>query len=387
MKIIHFIKTSGLVYDARLVKEVESLNEVGVESAIAALIDENIASSGRLDCGAEWETLSLWSRRAFPSARFLLAKSLEASVKYLRIVKREKADVVWVHDLPLLAVVFVFGLLWKPFGRRRRIIWDHHELANDSWFEKPLTRFLMRSCIHMSDVVVGCNVWRQEVLCERLRIRKTAKFFVIQNLAALSFSELGRGELPEKLSEWLGGERFALFQGMGRESRCAVEVGRAVKRFGGIKLVFLGPVDADVETGLRAVYGDDFESSVYVTGMTPQNELYRVIDHAEVSLVFYREINKNNWLCAPNRLYQAIARGVPVICGSNPPMECVVRESETGVVVQGDGHDDRKIEEGLRLFYVNRERFADNAKRNRDRYLWENQGEVFRLIVQQISDF
>jgi hypothetical protein len=82
--------------------------------------------------------------------------------------------------------------------------------------------------------------------------------------------------------------------------------------------------------------------------------------------------SENTRLCAPNRLYQALSRGVPVVVGSNPPMAHLVRETDCGVVLRTDGADVNDVRAGLRMSAARRQRVATSGSMRRH-LAWESQ--------------
>src|SRR4029077_8285796 len=103
-------------------------------------------------------------------------------------------------------------------------------------------------------------------------------------------------------------------------------------------------------TVLQALRRDDpaLDDQVRFTGAVPQLELTRFIDHAYASVVLYEAHSANTVLCAPNRLYQAVMRRVPVIDGTNPPMAHIVKTRGCGVILKGDGGDVDDLCEAMR---------------------------------------
>ena len=107
--------------------------------------------------------------------------------------------------------------------------------------------------------------------------------------------------------------------------------------------------------------------------MVPQFELVNYIDNALASIVLYNAGTQNSRLCAPNRLYQALSRGVLVIAGSNPPMKTLVERLGCGVVLQGDGRDEKDVRQGIRSLMANHEKYKKNAETQKQAVTWESQ--------------
>ena len=98
----------------------------------------------------------------------------------------------------------------------------------------------------------------------------------------------------------------------------------------------------------------------------------------------YKKDIDNWWLCAPNRLYQALIRGIPVIVGINPPMASLVNKYHCGVVLAGDGSNVENIKNGIIEMIENQAKFHKNTKHCLDDLFWESQIPVFKKILETI---
>ena len=79
-------------------------------------------------------------------------------------------------------------------------------------------------------------------------------------------------------------------------------------------------------------------------------------------------------------MYQALARRVPVVVGSNPPMAGLVKAARCGVVLRTDGGDVKDVCEGLRKLEAGYKEFAEHAAAPRD-LMWESQNEVIARTI------
>lgn len=383
VKILHIIKTTGIIYDDRLLKETSTLSELGAEVEIAALEDQNEIGSGKTLAGVPWKTLSLKSRKWFPSAKGLSIKSLEFASRTLCYLKKSKADVLWAHNIENLPLVCFAGLFWKPFRKARKIVWDLHEFPSTFYREKRIGQIIFNFSLSLSDIVICANQARVDELFRGCFSKFSNKATVVENFPTKEFSELPKGELPHDLKEWLNGDPFILVQGMGMLSRRTAESIEAIRQIGGFRVVILGPLNESVDRELeRRKIPTDL---IYVTGMVPQNELYHVIDHAYASIVFYGFTNDNNRLCAPNRLYQAVCRGVPLVCGCNPSMKNLVELHRCGIVTDGDGGSVDDIVNAVKTLISKIDAIRENTGRARSQVTWESQVHIFEMIMLRIQ--
>jgi len=109
----------------------------------------------------------------------------------------------------------------------------------------------------------------------------------------------------------------------------------------------------------------------------PQIELTDFIDKAIGSVIFYKKSNINNWLCAPNRFYQSLARSTPVLTGNNPIFVNAIKDSFSGVIAQTDGSLEKEIKKSILFFVENKESFIVDSS-----YVWESQESIIIELVQ-----
>lgn len=151
------------------------------------------------------------------------------------------------------------------------------------------------------------------------------------------------------------------------------ELVQAILELEGVRLIVIGPYQQHDITYLRQQHGDQLSQRILFTGYVPQLQIVPYIDNALASVVLYDTGSENSRLCAPNRLYQALARGVPVVVGINPTMADLVNRYRCGVVLQTDGRDPTDIRVGLMTALDEQHILRHNTYAVRDRLLWERQ--------------
>lgn len=373
-KVLMLIKTTGLEYDDRVRKECLSLLELGVEPVIGVLDDSNCGREGKTDYGVRFCAVNLWSRSVFSSARGLSVKTAELVAKFVRLILVERPVVLWIHDFTTLGVV-PFALALRRMGLVERIVWDQHELPPDGWLDGGRMKSVIGSLMRRCDAVISANQERLDLLGSLLeKGGRIGNGHVLQNYPDEDYCQLPKGRLPDEVSDWLGGVPYLITQGGGDDDRRLSECVEAVINSDGlVKLVVVGRYQDEMILEFRRRWGAKFERSVFFTGMVPQMRVVNFLDNAHGSIVFYWRESRNSWLCAPNRLYQAIARGIPVLVGCNPPLKAVVARAGVGVVIDSDGENLEDVGRGIQALMRDREAFAEAAVRNRAAHRWEFQ--------------
>jgi len=377
--ILMIIKTSGLAYDDRLRKELKSLLELGQCVKIIALEDGNQRDRGMTE-KVPFRTISLFTRKILPHKRGLAFKTLEMYAHFIRFILTERPDVLWIHDIEMAGLAPI-GWLLKKLGLISWLVWDQHELPTEKVLDDSVLRSIFKSILNLCDIIVSANRERREFLLRKLEYCHCDKFKVIENFADEIFYKLPHGVLPEKIKSWLGNHMYILAQGGGANpGRYLAEVVEAVMTINNIKLVVVGPFAKEERTNLHSRY-KNLDEKVYFTGWVRQFELVNYIDNAVASIVLYNTDKNNNRLCAANRLYQALSRGVPAIVGSNPPMKSLVKSLRCGVVLQYDGRNIFDISEGIHSLLRDYGDYKKQTVEQKHTLTWESQKMTIGTVI------
>jgi glycosyltransferase involved in cell wall biosynthesis len=374
------IDTTGLEYDDRLKKECFTLKELGYSPWIVVLEYANTKKHGITGDGIPYRAIRLISRKILPRGRVLAIKVLEMYVKFIREMLRRHVQVVWLHNIEMTGLIPVAWVL-RRLGFVQRIVWDQHELPPEWLLRNRFWQSVLRKLVDACDAIVVANKQRRDFLLENLGEVVREKLHIIENFADQRFAGLPQGVLPTALQDWLKGKLYLLAQGGANPDRHLEELVEAVLRVEDVKLVVVGPYQPQKLDALRLRWGDQLTNHVYFTGLVPQTELVNYIDHALASVVLYAQSSENTRLCAPNRLYQALARGVPVLVGSNPPMASVVQRMGCGEVLPDDGEDVRGLLLGIQNVMANAQVYKERAQAVRGHFIWEEQITTLAAIV------
>jgi glycosyltransferase involved in cell wall biosynthesis len=366
--------TSGLEYDDRVRKEALSLKEfANVE--VFFITPENNSGAGVTSYGVPYRIFSLKLRRLLPSGKYTFIKSFEFFLTVRKYLKR--FDVVWVHDVHVAAIPF--------FLSHKNIVWDLHEIPA-AFINSQLKRKIFGYIENKCRVIIHANPHRISYLIKAGVIRKKHKHLVLRNYPDSSF--LNSDLVDKKFNEfkdWLNNSEFVYLQGLQGIHRFPEQTIAAIMVSNDIKAVVLGNFNADVKDYLLKEYGKDLFNKVFFRGMLPQLETMKYIVNSLFSMVFYNNNTPNNMLCEPNRMYQAIALGKPVIVGSNEPMKEIVEKFGFGIVINGYGNEISEITSAIELMKSNYKQYHSNILHHRQKIIWSSQEPIFADILSRLK--
>ena len=234
--------------------------------------------------------------------------------------RRHLADLVLVHDLELV-------LPARIAARGRRVVWDVHEdlaesVGDRSWIPKPL-RPTARRLVAITEKVAAFRT--PLILAEESYADRFGPWPVVPNTTPVpeSFAPYSDGPLPRLV--YVG----RISRSRGLESM--IEIGRRLRGVCAVELT--GAVDDDARSVLeRAVASGD----VTWHGYRANSEALAAIEGALAGLSLLGTLG-NFMGSMPTKIYEYLARGVPVISTPLPLAVDVLEETRAGFVVE---HDD-----------------------------------------------
>jgi glycosyltransferase involved in cell wall biosynthesis len=241
------------------------------------------------------------------------------------------SDVVHVHDLPLLHLGAQLANQWDV-----PLVYDAHEIYHEQQSVAGRVRRRLRAIErkHIDRVDLFTTV--NEAIAEHFDSLYGRRPLVLMNCAdapPVGFD----GEARRRLRERAGlppEARVLLFQGWFSPERNLLSLVRAMRHLPeDCALVLIGY--GEYEKTLRdAVRGQPYEGRVRFLGRVEPERLLPLTAGADVGLIPYQPIDLNHRLCSPNKFFEFVAAGVPIV----GPDLVFFRDmaKRYGVVVPGD---------------------------------------------------
>ena len=377
-KVALVLYTSGLDYDARIRKEILTIQKLyqNVSFKIFAVEPKNREEHGMTSYGVPYRIPFLKTRDIFMSSSHTLAKAME----FYKVVKRELKDydILWCADEESFPFII--------FTNRIPIIWDLHELPL-RFVNTPYMRGLFKIAERKCKVVIHANNSRLAYLSECGMISDINKHHVLHNYPDKNEMDEEFDEAFFHFEQWLSDDKCVYLQGIWGEERADVESIGAVLAVQGLKAVVVGAVRPDRMVLIEQRFGKELLSKrIYFAGMIKQIKTTQYIRKCIMSLVFYKNTQMNNWYCDPNRLYMSINNGIPVVVGCNPPMKMIIDEFGVGVCANTDGSDQSKIVSAIQQVLENVDCFRKRIVAAEGQWEWRSQDVVFKSIMEQINN-
>jgi len=303
-----------------------------------------------------------------------LLRMLDVSLKFARVGRKLNADIYASNDLDTLLA----GVL-SASCPARHVVYDAHEL----W----------------PDMLVGMGYPSPEIaffrVMELILVRKVATTITVNEFISAELRRRYGISQPHVILNFSGNEarrtqrrfssrtiKVALYQGAFIRNRGLENLIRACKFLHeDVELVMRG--FGEIEKELRLI-AEPFNNCRFDRPVPP-DKLVLAASSADVGIVSYLPINLNNYYASPNKLFDCIQAGLPVLVSDLPFLREVVTKNKIGYLF-----DPRNPEDIARA--INRATRSENLrvlKRNvlkiRDRYSWKEEQkklvDIYRRIL------
>ncbi|MBB3185654.1 glycosyltransferase involved in cell wall biosynthesis [Halomonas fontilapidosi] len=369
MKKIANIVLNDFTNDSRVLKISKSLAKFGYDPTVVAMHNSELSESEAIQ-GINTERIRLITR-PWPKLKPI------QFLKYIEFLLRStwrfrNADIVHCNDLNALPV----GLLIKLFGRGRKVVYDCHEYETEvvglKGIEKKGKKWLERKLIPYADAVVAVS---DSIANEYSRLYDITKPYIVLNCPAYH-------EQPKRnlFREYLGirsDQTIFLYQGGLSQGR-GIEL--LLEAFSDLELdknvlvcMGYGPLE-----GLIREYASHC-NTVFFHPAVSSDVLLSYTSSADYGILFYEDTCLNHRYCSPNKIFEYLMAGLPVLTSNLFEMKRMVEAEDVGVVADVNTIEGfkRAIASSLGKSYSVT---LNNIITKRKIYCWEEQEKVLKEI-------
>lgn len=288
-------------------------------------------------------------------------------------------DILVANDLDTLLPNFLVSKLLK-----RRIVYDSHEYfcGVPELSHRPHVRrvwhAIERFCFpKLPDVITVCqsiaDLYDQEY-------PRNNKVQVVRNVPYRQCPPhtLDRHALGLPLDK-----KIIIMQGAINIDRGAEELIDAMRFIDNALLLIIGQGDVIPQLKVR-VREKNLTEKVRFIGRIPFHELYNYTCAADVGCSLEKDTNINYRYCLPNKLFDYMRAGIPVVVSNLPEMAIVVQQHQMGLIIES--HKPEDIAQCLNKLLNDKNLYLscqENSRNASQHYCWEQEEEVLRKIYLQ----
>jgi glycosyltransferase involved in cell wall biosynthesis len=294
-----------------------------------------------------------------------------------------RADIYHCHEIwSIYAGIQIKKRLEKE-GKKPKLIYDVHEYSpavgsSSNMVYRLYSRILRKIIVHFEkealgyvDYVITANLITRGYLLTLNRFIQTE---VIYNCPVLSiFQETGSNKAYHKNKIIICHEGSL---GFDRGLKLMIEVMRILKKRydDKIELLIVGDVFGEERKYLKEkIEGYGLRDAVWCTGWLPYEKVGEAISQADIGIIFMEPTENNMLAGPPNKLFNYMRYGLPVISVDLPETSRIIKETQCGLVVK-----DRSVNSLARALSAliededKRHQLGENAKKAvYNQYSWE----------------
>lgn len=288
-----------------------------------------------------------------------------------------RSDLVQVHDLPALEAGAELAEAWGV-----PLVYDAHELYPE---QKSFSQVQRNICsraeaqfIQKAQLVFAVNQSIGEEMARRYQIAPPVTLLNAIDPPAEFDPEANYDLLREKLS--LPAERrILLFQGGFAPHRNLENLVQAMS--------YVKTTDVDLVMMGFGPFGDVLKkkaanlgllgSRIHFLPAVPQCELLQHSASADVGIIPYPHVDLNSYYCTPNKLFEFIQAGLPILANDSPELNRFVRKNGFGFSYRMDNSN--MIAEAIdrALSSSGYDSWRENIRQKRKNLTWQGQGSIY----------
>lgn len=290
---------------------------------------------------------------------------------------KTKANIYFAEDIYTLPFVVFFAKL-----HRAKIYYNSRELyaftggLRNRNIIQAMLRKLESFFIHKADLVLTTGEMDSDFIHKFYKIENT---LVIRNIPIKKQSE----KIVD-LRNKLGIKKdckILIYQGVLLEGRGLHLIIKTLTSFPNAHLVIIG--DGFLKDELLALSNKiGIANRVHFLGMKKQDELINFTAAGDIGLAIIENISISYYHALPNKLFEYIMAGLPVLSSNLPQMEQIVNQYKIGKVI--DPENPEEIETALNNLLNNPDllvEYRNNCKLAAEELNWENEYKKVHKIL------
>lgn len=292
---------------------------------------------------------------------------------FYNAAKELSFDLLQVHDLPALEAGVQLAA-----ERNVPLVYDAHELyPEQASFSREQRRICSQTearLITHAQLVIAVNDSIGEEMARRYNIRKPVTLWNALT-PDTSFDITARYDhLREKLA-LPKSRRILLYQGgfsPNRNLERLVEAMRLVKT-DDVDLILLGFGAYELTLRQHAKRFDLLGERVHFLAAVDQSQLLEHSASADMGVIPYPHVDLNSYYCTPNKLFEFIQAGLPILANSSPELERFVKANGFGHVAPMTSAAAIANAIDAAFAHPDYERWRESLLAGRDRFTWQRQ--------------
>ena len=244
-----------------------------------------------------------------------------------------RAPVIWSNDLDTLLPSYLVSQL-----RSNVLIYDTHEYYTGvpELLDRPIIRSFWVSLERWILPKIKFGLTVSDSVAQRYQKEYGINLTTIRNIPAISAQQNSTAatNYPLPLTP------FIIYQGVLNKDRGLEELIIAMQWLENYSLVIIGK--GDLEQSLKQLVNElNLSARIVFLGLLKPSELRMVTPKALVGVSIEKPSNPNYIMCLPNKLFDYIQAGIPVVAYPHPEIKNIIDTYECGTYIHS--HDPQQM--------------------------------------------
>lgn len=343
-----YVRATGIYDDSRATKEIQALAET-VEKVVVLAWDRSGDSQEK--CGAVFQNHSNVSLRFFPRHinGSIGVKNIGLLLSWFRWIAAELSTIDRVDLIHACNLDTALGVMRFAKKHRCRLVYDIYDYYVDSHslprFSRGLVEHLEIRIINRADVTVICTEERRAQIAGA----SPKKLLIIHNSP-----DVERLQETEDLFDYV-------YCGTMNGGRLIQEILDHYPQNSDLRFLFAGYGRHAEKAKLLSEEYEHF----HFAGTIPYSEVLKLENQSLVISALYNPSSRNHQLCAPNKFYEALALGKPLIVCEGTGIDKLVAQHKLGRVIS---YDAERFYAALRALISDRKQLQMTGRSAREIY-------------------
>jgi glycosyltransferase involved in cell wall biosynthesis len=303
----------------------------------------------------------------------------EYNLRLFFYLLKSKFDVFVSNDLDTLPANFLASRM-----TRRPLVYDSHEYFTEvpELIGRPVIKAIWTWLEKLLVPKVDAAYTVCDSIAEVYRDFYKVDFKVIRNLPVCSATEKITHPMTSS-HRMSNSSKIILYQGalnLGRGIEAAI---RAMQYLEGAELWLAG--DGDRTNQLKEQVAElKLETKVKFLGRLPLHQLHEVTCQADLGISLEEDLGLNYRFALPNKLFDYIQAGVPVLVSNLPEMRHIVEHYQIGAIAET--HQRKELAELMKTALFDqgkRQVWIKNLPKAAKELCWENEEKFLRSVYEQ----
>ena len=293
----------------------------------------------------------------------------EYNFRLLLFLLFRKADVLLANDLDALAANYLASKI-----KRTELVYDSHEYFTE--VPELIGRPRIKHIWEWLESKMLPNLKHCYTVCHSIATVYNEKYGVPFQVVRNIPTSKNTVQLKEKENQ----QKIILYQGAVNIGRGLEQAIKAMHFIEGAQIVIAG--DGDIKEQLEElVRTEKLEDKVRFTGRLTIEELAKLTPTADLGLSIEEDLGLNYRFALPNKLFDYIRAGVPVLISDLPEMKAIVEKYDIGAI--NNSYDPKDLANAINEALNNsdkRKTWKTNLIQASKELTWENEAEVLKGI-------